>query len=161
MYKVGSIEYGGELFHHGIKGMKWGVRRTPEQLGHRTTNKSVASKTSGPTRKKIRIESASDEALKNAIDRKKRENDYRAEVLRTKEIKDKYKNTAGKDQRKSAVRIAKINANKNYKQAVATAFVNNILGASVKGVFDLGGSAIKGVSDIGKEAVKSFFDSKW
>ena len=24
-----------ELYHHGIKGMKWGVRRTPEQLGHR------------------------------------------------------------------------------------------------------------------------------
>lgn len=25
----------GELYHHGIKGQKWGIRRTPEQLGHR------------------------------------------------------------------------------------------------------------------------------
>lgn len=25
-----------ELYHYGVKGMKWGVRRTPEQLGHRT-----------------------------------------------------------------------------------------------------------------------------
>lgn len=25
-----------ELIHYGIKGMKWGIRRTPEQLGHRT-----------------------------------------------------------------------------------------------------------------------------
>lgn len=23
-----------ELFHYGVKGMKWGVRRTREQLGH-------------------------------------------------------------------------------------------------------------------------------
>ena len=23
------------LYHHGVKGMKWGIRRTPEQLGHR------------------------------------------------------------------------------------------------------------------------------
>lgn len=25
----------GELYHYGVKGMKWGVRRSPEQLGHR------------------------------------------------------------------------------------------------------------------------------
>ena len=25
-----------ELYHHGIKGMKWGVRRTPARLGHDT-----------------------------------------------------------------------------------------------------------------------------
>lgn len=28
----------GELYHHGIKGMKWGVRRTPQQLGYRSTS---------------------------------------------------------------------------------------------------------------------------
>ena len=26
----------GQLYHHGIKGQKWGVIRTPEQLGHET-----------------------------------------------------------------------------------------------------------------------------
>lgn len=30
-----------ELMHYGVKGMKWGVRRTPEQLGHKRT--TVAS----------------------------------------------------------------------------------------------------------------------
>lgn len=29
----------GELYHHGVKGMKWGVRRTPTQLGHRPKKK--------------------------------------------------------------------------------------------------------------------------
>lgn len=29
---------GGVLCHYGVKGMKWGVRRTPEQLGHVTKN---------------------------------------------------------------------------------------------------------------------------
>lgn len=28
-----------ELVHHGIKGMKWGVRRTKAQLGYKTSNK--------------------------------------------------------------------------------------------------------------------------
>ena len=32
-----------DLYHHGIKGMKWGVRRTPAQLGH----KPSANKKSG------------------------------------------------------------------------------------------------------------------
>ena len=32
-----------ELYHHGIKGQKWGVRRTAAQLGHRVA--SAASKT--------------------------------------------------------------------------------------------------------------------
>lgn len=30
------------LEHYGIKGMKWGVRRTPEQLGHRSTSLRAA-----------------------------------------------------------------------------------------------------------------------
>ena len=35
--------YCGSIWHHGIKGQKWGVRRTPEQLGHSTVAKSGKS----------------------------------------------------------------------------------------------------------------------
>lgn len=30
------------LMHHGIKGMKWGIRRTPEQLGRRDERRQEA-----------------------------------------------------------------------------------------------------------------------
>lgn len=30
-----------EIAHHGVKGMKWGVRRTPEQLGRKQKRKSL------------------------------------------------------------------------------------------------------------------------
>lgn len=37
--------YLGEILHYGIKGMKWGVRRSPEQLGHVTGSKRGVAKT--------------------------------------------------------------------------------------------------------------------
>ena len=43
------------LAHHGVKGQKWGVRRTAAQLGHKTSGKSgiakAASKVSGAVKK--------------------------------------------------------------------------------------------------------------
>lgn len=38
-----NYTYPNSLYHHGIKGQKWGVRRTPEQLGH--VKKDVAKTT--------------------------------------------------------------------------------------------------------------------
>lgn len=38
--------YLGEILHYGIKGMKWGVRRSPEQLGHVTGGKRGVVKSS-------------------------------------------------------------------------------------------------------------------
>ena len=36
-------DYNTELYHHGIKGMKWGVRRSPQQLGHPVSKKRKKS----------------------------------------------------------------------------------------------------------------------
>lgn len=41
------------LYHHGIKGMKWGVRRTPEQLGHRVGEGHVKGLFKDPKPKKL------------------------------------------------------------------------------------------------------------
>ena len=35
-----------DIYHYGVKGMKWGVRRTPEQLGHRLPAKQLVAKSS-------------------------------------------------------------------------------------------------------------------
>ena len=41
------------LYHHGIKDMKWGVRRTPEQLGHRVGEGRVKGLFKDPKPKKL------------------------------------------------------------------------------------------------------------
>lgn len=82
-----------ELYHHGVKGMKWGVRRSPAQLGHKTTStkkKSKASKlkkvkkskkikTSKPATKKPEenIKKLSDDELRAKISRLELEKRYK------------------------------------------------------------------------------------
>lgn len=42
-----------ELYHYGVLGMKWGVRRTPEQLGHKTDKPKKTRIVNGEESKKV------------------------------------------------------------------------------------------------------------
>lgn len=62
------------LEQHGIKGMKWGVRRTPEQLGHKT----------GKKKWRIKVKSLS-EMKEESYQKKKAKLDAKDKELRRKE----------------------------------------------------------------------------
>ena len=67
------------LAHHGIKGMKWGVRRTPEQLGHRVKSASqkVKSKVTDRKKKTDPVKQMSDDELRKRINRIQMEKQYK------------------------------------------------------------------------------------
>lgn len=79
------------LTHHGILGQRWGVRRTPEQLGHKTGSTSASSDKS----KKKNAEQSNnrhgktsrmtDEELRQRIQRLNMEEQYANLVARAKE----------------------------------------------------------------------------
>lgn len=73
-----------ELVHYGILGMKWGVRRTPEQLGHRTSPKRKTKVMSADQKRKAamkkdvkRRHTLSDVDLRKKIERIKMEKQLR------------------------------------------------------------------------------------
>ena len=61
-----------ELYHHGIKGMKWGVRRTPAQLGHRKKKKNAAKKLVEDAWKKHKEKKAAKKAAEEEAAAKKK-----------------------------------------------------------------------------------------
>ena len=81
-----------ELTHYGILGMKWGVRRTPEELGHKPgvrNNKSgerkkedSSSKKSDPPKK---VSQMTDDELQRRVSRLNMEEQYRNLMARKKD----------------------------------------------------------------------------
>ncbi len=68
------------LYHHGIKGMKWGVRRSPDQLGRaRGSTKSSADQKEKEKRKAAvrNRRTLSDAELKKRIERLKMEKEFK------------------------------------------------------------------------------------
>lgn len=65
-----------ELYHYGVKGMKWGVRRTAEELGHKIFGAKHPDYVEAHTRKSVRSMSTSE--LRSRTNRLQAENQYRA-----------------------------------------------------------------------------------
>ena len=115
---VWKYTYQDELYHYGIKGMKWGVRRTAEQLGH--TVKSVKSLYDSHKAKK--------RAKKEAAKAKKRSKITNPKKLTTEELN---------------ARIKRLQLEKDYNDLVKDTnrtrkgknFVMDILESSGKNLF--------------------------
>lgn len=69
-----------EIWHHGVKGMKWGVRHTPEQLGHRTKSKQAKTDDTHEDYKKAHdsksVKKMSDAELRARLNRLNMEQQY-------------------------------------------------------------------------------------
>ena len=76
-----------ELYHFGIKGMKWGIRRTPIQLGHTTKNKNRRKNDKRVLNEKARIDKKKREVLKS---RSAKELYKYANLFDTRELKEAY-----------------------------------------------------------------------
>lgn len=73
---MSEINNENELMHWGIKGMRWGIRRTPEQLGKQSAKKKAElEKDKFKTSEKKSISEMSDEELQKENNRRQLEND--------------------------------------------------------------------------------------
>lgn len=96
-----------ELYHHGVKGMKWGVRRTKKQLGYKSTGlkSAMARRSNEKVDKSFKAWEENAKKRDNAIDLGKKAT--AAKLAYEKDRSNKELKTAYKD------------ANKQYKKALS------------------------------------------
>lgn len=125
-----------ELYHHGVKGMKWGVRRSPAQLGHPTskgkkTGRFSFGKKKKPVEKRVdsepkkkSVKDMSDTELREVISRMRLEQDYAnlssSQVSKGKKFVDRMLN--------NVITPAAEDVAKQLVKSAMTKGVNSILG---------------------------------
>ena len=114
-----------ELYHYGVKGMKWGIRRSPAQLGHKTGTKK--KKKSGVV-----------DAVKKIAANRKQKKAEQASVQRQKKLKKKKISDMTDDELRE--RIARLELEKRYRDLMpkdthkGQQFVMDILSSSASNI---------------------------
>lgn len=106
---------GEELYHYGVKGMKWGIRRTPAQLGHTTGKKKKRSGSAGEAVKNTAKKAAKAISNKVSATRQKRA-EAKAHDAETKKIQEnKKKKLSDLTDDELRQRIQRLELEKRYK----------------------------------------------
>lgn len=122
-----------ELYHYGVKGMKWGIRRTPAQLGHKTgTKRKKSSNAAAETVKRGAKKVASAVSSRYATSKQKRlaKKLHDEEVKRTQSNKKKKISELTDDELRE--RIVRMELEQRYrnlspqKQSAGKAFISKV-----------------------------------
>ena len=73
-----------ELMHHGVKGQRWGIIRTKEQLGHKTTSSSKSASSKSDSSKLSKYKRLRKNELKTAAPKKKKLSEMSEEEINKK-----------------------------------------------------------------------------
>lgn len=138
----------GYLEHHGVKGMKWGVRRTPEQLGYKTSKKRKTSSIISQLRKNSKKKAAKSQKTKEEKKEESRE-EIRAKLLKSTDPKYISKHMDLLDTRELQERIDRITKETTMKKLAA---------GKDKGKVKKGEDALKTISGV-MESVSKIADS--
>ena len=143
-----------ELMHFGIKGMKWGVLRTPEQLGHHKASKSTKPRSPAYLKASAKLERVmrsgiakaqanwaayNSPAAKAARTRKRNEKAFEKHLELARQGRLKYKNVKTDDelyrlQERLALENAARNLSGKQKQSVGRRILTSIGDGVVEGV---------------------------